>query len=445
MAGAPTRRPPLVGGGLHRSLGLASLTFYGVGLILGAGIYSILGDAAGVAGDALWMSFLLGSLAALLTGLSYAEMATLFPRAGAEYVYLREAWPRLAWLPGTLGWVLVVAGMATAATVALAFAGYARLVVVAPAWLIAGALLLAVAGLNLVGVREASWVNAAFTLVEASGLVALIIVGARQPDFWRVFSTAPHPGVLTGAGLIFFAYLGFEDIANLAEEARDPGRDIPRAILIAVVVSTTLYVLVAAASVALLDPALLAASGSPLADAMRAGAPRLAGALGGVALFATANTALITITAASRLIFGMARGGDAPTIFGSTLPQRGTPGAAILVAGAGALAFLPLGRIALVGGVASLLALLAFAAVNAAVMRLRFTRARDIRPFRVPLSLGGVPIPAVAGLLVVAVLMAQFEAATYGVAAVALAIAFVLQAIPWGGTASDVTKTPVRE
>jgi APA family basic amino acid/polyamine antiporter len=108
-------------GELRRSLGLGGLTFYGIGLILGAGIYSILGEAAGVAGEALWLSFLLASLAALLTGLSYAELATMFPKAGAEYVYLRESWPRTSWLPGTLGWVLVASGVATTATVALAF------------------------------------------------------------------------------------------------------------------------------------------------------------------------------------------------------------------------------------------------------------------------------------------------------------------------------------
>lgn len=128
----PTTEPVLLAapsgaGALQRSLGLGSLTFYGVGVILGAGIYSILGEAAGVAGEALWWSFLLASLAALLTGLSYAELATMFPQAGAEYVYLRAAWPRASWLPGTLGWVLVATGIATTATVALAFAGYASL------------------------------------------------------------------------------------------------------------------------------------------------------------------------------------------------------------------------------------------------------------------------------------------------------------------------------
>ena len=418
-------------GELHRSLGLGSLTFYGIGLILGAGVYSILGEAAGVAGEALWMSFLLGSLAALLTGLSYAELATMFPQAGAEYVYVRAAWPGASWLPGTLGWVLVVAGFATTATVALAFAGYASLFIAFPPWMIAGTLVTVAVAVNVVGVREASWANIVFTLIEAAGLVALIVVGARDPDFGRVFLAAPHVGILGAAALIFFAYLGFEDIANLAEEAKRPARDIPRAILIAVAVSTGLYVLVAAASVALLEPARLATSASPLADAMQVGAPRLVGALGGVALFATANTALITITAASRLLFSMARGGDAPSPLARTLARRKTPAAAIVVAGLGALMFLPLGTIGLVGSVASLLALVAFASVNAVLVRLRFTRPEEERPFRVPLQLGRVPVLAAIGLFVVVVLMMQFEVRAYGIVAVALALAFVVQAVPW--------------
>ena len=418
-------------GELRRSLGLASLTFYGVGLILGAGIYSILGAAAGVAGEAVWQSFLVGSLAALLTGLSYAELATLFPRAGAEYVYLREAWPRLSWMPGTMGWLLAVAGVATTATVAMAFAGYASLFVALPSWVIATALVTASVVVNIVGLTEASWANIVFTLVEAFGLVALILVGARDPDFFNVFLTKPHGGVLVGAGLIFFAYLGFEDIANLAEEAKNPARDIPQAILIAVAVSTILYILVAAASVALLEPARLASSASPLADAMRVGAPEFAGALGGVALFATANTALITITAGSRMLFSMARGGDAPSLLARTHGKHLTPVSAVLVTGLGALLFLPLGGVGLVGSVASALALVAFASVNAALLRLRYTSPHAQRPFIVPLRIGRVALPAALGLVIVGLLLTRFEVRVYMVAVVALAIAFVMQALPW--------------
>jgi APA family basic amino acid/polyamine antiporter len=418
-------------GELRRSLGLGSLTFYGVGVILGAGIYSILGEAAGVAGVALWWSFLLASLAALLTGLSYAELATMFPQAGAEYVYLRVAWPKLLWLPSTLGWVLVATGVATTATVALAFAGYASLFVTLPLWTIAVALVVAMAALNVLGVNEASWANIVFTLVESAGLVALIVVGARDSDFGRVFAAAPHGGVLAGAALIFFAYLGFEEIANLAEEARHPERDLPRAILIAVAVSTALYILVAAASVALLEPVQLAASASPLAEAMQAGAPRLAGALAGVALFATANTALIAMMAASRLLFAMARGGDAPPVLARTLARRKTPAAAILLVAVGALVCLPLGSVGLVGSIASLLALVTFASVNTALMRLRFTHPETKRPFRVPLPLRRVPLPTALGLVVVVVLLTQFAPLVYGIAGAALVLAYIVQAVPW--------------
>jgi amino acid transporter len=356
----------------------------------------------------------------------------MFPKAGAEYVYLREAWPSVGWLPGTVGWVLTAAGVATTATVCLAFAGYASLFVAFPLWLIAVALVAAVVALNIVGVQEASWTNIVFTLIEAGGLVALIMVGARDPDFARVFVTTPHSGVLGGASLIFFAYLGFEELANLAEEAQHPAQDLPRAILIAVALTTLLYILVAVASVALVEPATLAESASPLVDAMGVGAPPLASALGGVALFATANTALITITATSRLLFGMARGGNAPPLLARTLVYRKTPAAAILLVGVGALVFLPLGGVGLVGSVASLLALVAFASVNAALLRLRFTRPEAERPFRVPLQVGRWPVLAVLGLLVVVLLLTQFEGRAYGITTTALTIAFIVQAMPWG-------------
>ena len=162
---------------LRRALGFPSLAFYGIGLILGAGIYSILGEAAGLAGKPLWWAFLLASVTALLTGLSYAELATMHPKAGAEYVYLSEAWPRAAWLRRGVGWTLAGAGAATAATVALAFGGYAGLFVDLAPWIVALVLLFAVGALNVVGVREAAWTNILFTLVEAAGLVALVVAG----------------------------------------------------------------------------------------------------------------------------------------------------------------------------------------------------------------------------------------------------------------------------
>lgn len=415
-------------GELRRSLGLTGLTFYGIGLILGAGIYSILGPAAGIAGDALWMSFLLASVAALLTGLSYAELATMFPRAGAEYVYARAAWPKWTWLPGTLGWLLVLAACSSMAAVAEAFAGYAARVVDLPAWLLAGAVIALAVGINIVGIVEANWANVAFTLIEAGGLVAVIAVGVRSAEMPRVLATPPHGGVLAGASLIFFAYLGFEELANLAEEARDPGRDLPRAILISVAVTTTLYVLVAMAAVALLDPAALASSSSPLAEAMQVGAPRLVAALDAVALFATANTVFITVTATSRLLLSMSRGGDAPALLARTHQRRHTPVPAILVSAIGAALFLTAGGVAIIGSVASLLALAAFAMVDLALIRLRRTQPQASRSFRVPMAVAGIPLPTVLGLAVVVILMTRFPPRVYLIAAIACLTAFAIQA-----------------
>lgn len=398
---------------LRKSLGLGSLSFYGIGLILGAGIYTILGRAAAVAGDALWMSFALGAVVAGLSALSYAELSTMFPRAGAEYEFARRAWGRAWWLAAAVGFAFVVSGTATSATVATAFAGYASSFVELPAWLMAGSLLAAAAALNVLGARESSAVNVVFTLAEVAGLVALVVVGASQPDFGRALGAAPHAGVLAGASLVFFAFLGFEDIANLAEEAKDPHRDVPRAILVALLASTVLYVLVALASVALVAPATLGASDSPLADAMRAGAPRWAGALAGVALFATANTALIALLAASRMLYGMARGGDAPRLFERILASRGTPAWATLAVAIGAGLLLPLGRVEILGSLASLTALLAFSVVNLCVIKLRLDKPDAERPFRVPLSVRNVPVSAVLGTLLAAVLVLRFEPLAY--------------------------------
>lgn len=417
--------------GLRRVLGYGSLTFYGVGLILGAGIYTIIGAAAGVSGASLWLAFLLASAVALLTGLSYCELATMYPRAGAEFVYLGKAWPRAPWLRSAVGWTMALAGAATAATAALAFGGYGSALFPTPGWALALALVVAAGALNVLGVREAGWTNVLFTLVEASGLVALVIVGVREPAFGERLLAGPPAGILAGAGLVFFAFLGFENVANLAEEARDPARDLPRAILTAVAVSTALYVLVALASVALVEPDRLAESRAPLAEAMRAGAPGLAGALGGVALFATANTALISITTASRLLYGIARGGDAPPAFETVMPSRRTPVVGIVAVTLAAALLLPLGRVALVGSVASFLALVAFVSVNAALVRLRRTAPRAKRPFRVPWSVRGWPVLPALGLALCVVVASQLDPLAYLIGAGALLLGVLMGRVRW--------------
>jgi APA family basic amino acid/polyamine antiporter len=382
---------------LDRTLGLGGLTFYGLGIILGAGIYSVLGAAAGLAGSSLWMCFVISGLVALPTALSYAELATTYPQASAEFTYLRRAWPRWPGVGLVTGLLVALSGAATCGTVAIAFAGYLRSFVEIPAMMVAWALLAAATGLNIIGVKESGWVNVVFTLLEAGGLVLFIVLGATTEGFGEAFMTAPSFGVLSGAALVFFSFLGFENIANLAEEAKQPERDLPRAILLSLGVATTLYVLVALAAVALLPAEQLADTQAPLADAARQGSSKLAGALGGIALFATANTALVSMLVASRVIFGIAREGEIPKKLCAVLPRRKTPWVATLAVAAIAAALVPLGNIGDVASLSSFASLLAFASVNVALIVLRYREPDENRPFRVPGAIGKLPLLPLVG------------------------------------------------
>lgn len=426
---------------LKRTLGLPSLLFYGVGVIVGAGIYSIVGAAAGEAGRLLWLAFIFAAIPAALAALNYAELIAMFPRVGGEYVFLRRAAPGRRWVSFAAGFVVAVTNAATAATVSLAFAGYLTLFVEAPAWLSAAGLLVACTAVNVVGIRESAWVTAGCTLIEVLGLALIVGAGVRSGRMGERAFEQPDTGVFAGAALIFFVYTGFEGIANLAEETQRPRVNLPRALLISGAFTTALYVLVGLAAVALVEPQALAESDSPLSTAGAAAADWLAPTLAGIALFSTANTALITLVVASRLLLGMAREGDMPAPLARVLPGRQTPWVAALVMLAAAGCLLPLGEVAIVGSVSSLATLTSFAAVAVAVIVLRKREPQQERPFRIPLAIGWVPVTPVLTIVAVAALMTQFTPAAYFSAAGALATGLALYATRrWWASASNPSR-----
>lgn len=394
---------------LKRALGFPSLTFYGVGLIIGAGIYSVIGAAAGVAGNALWWSFALAALIALLTGLSYAELASAYPQAGAEYVYVGHAFPRHRWAAFVIGCILTVAVAGTAATVSIAFAGYLQLFVRVPSLPAALGVLLAGALINILGIKQASWVNIAFTLIEVAGLVLVIIVAVGAPRFGEAVRVPLSSDILAGAAVIFFVFLGFEEIANLSEEAERPAKDVPRAIFVSLAITTVLYILVAFSVVALTSPPQLAASSFPLATALATVSPAGARALGVMALFSTANTALLAMIAGSRMLFSMARSGQMPAVLSGVLPNRKTPWIAAIVVFAVAAALAPLGDVKVVGSLASLLSIIAFVSVHISLIVLRYREPRRKRPFRVPIRIGRFPLLPAFGVVSAVVLAFHFE------------------------------------
>lgn len=387
-------------GQLRRRIGIVGLTAYGVGTILGAGIYALIGKAAALSGEGLWASFLLAALVAALTGLSYAELATSFPRAGAEFEFVWQAFgsERLAFL---VGWILVLSGTASASTVALGFAGYLHALTGLPLVPAAIVLLLVLSTISFVGIRESTTLNVIFTLIEAGGLLAVIVAATSSDKIAApTFPAQNWSGVVEAAAFVFFAFLGFEDIANVAEETVAPERMIPIAILASVALTAALYVGTAWAALTLTSPSVLSQSSAPLADALAAAwGERGRAVLSVVALFATTNTALLLLIAGTRMIYGMARAGVLPLWLSRVHPHTGTPARAIAFQGLVALAFLPLGGIAILGSLASWAALTAFVAVNAALLWLRRTQPTLRRPFRVPLNLGWVSLPALLGLL----------------------------------------------
>ena len=390
-------------------LGLVPLVFYGIGVIVGAGVYSVIGSAAGMAQQSLWLSFLVGAIVALLTGFSYAELTTSFPSAGAEYRYLKEAMPGSGMVAFVVGLVILIGGAAAAATVAVAFGGYLRTFIDVPEWMAASALLATCTGLNIWGLRESSWANIAFTSVEVAGLILVIAAGATTGRLPAPLTETMTTGVLPAASTVFFVYLGFEKIANMTEEVRNPARNVPIAIFLSLGVTAALYVLVSLAVVVLAAPGELARSEAPLAFAIERAWQGSGVVLSAIAIFSTANTVLISLVAGSRLAYSMGKEREIPAVFAAILPGRDTPWIAAIFVFALSELLLPLGNLQVLAELSSLTALLAFLAVNFALIALRYRLPDQARPFRVPLSIGRMPLPSALAMVSICVLLANFD------------------------------------
>ena len=394
---------------LRETLGLLETTIGGVGIILGAGIYVLVGKVAGEAGNALWISFVMAAAMAAMIGLSYAELASAHPRAGADYEYTRQALgPRAAFV---VGWLIVIGNLVAAAAVALGFGSYLKELLDVNARLAAVGALVIGTVIAFAGIRESVRLAIVGTLIEVAGLVIVIVIGI--PHFGNVDlldAKAGAPGVFSGAALVVFAYIGFEQIATLSEETRDAVVVIPRAILLSVAITTALYLLVALAAVSVLGWEALARADAPLAavaaDEMGA---RASDVLAVIALFSTANTVLLLLVAASRLIYGMASGGSLPRLLAWVHPRVHTPARAIVLALVVSVGFALSGDITLVAGSTNFAVFIGFAAVNISLIVLRYTQPDLPRPFRVPLNIGRMPVLPIFALGLVSFLMANLE------------------------------------
>jgi APA family basic amino acid/polyamine antiporter len=368
--------------GLKRSLSLPLTMFYGLGNILGAGIYVLIGQVVGHAGGFAPLSFLLASLLACLTAFSYAELAARYPLSAGEAVYVQQGLG-LQTLAALVGALIVLAGVVSAATILRGFTGYLQVFVPMPAAPSIVLMVLLLGGLAAWGIAESVRVAALITLVEIAGLLLVLYVAAPVmlttdlvlPDFSPLLESGAWYGIFLGGFLAFYAFIGFEDMVNVAEEVRRPERNLPRAILLALLVATLLYFLVALAAVTTVPGDRLAASDAPLAWLYQYLTGREPVVITLISMFAVINGALIQIIMSSRVCYGMAGRRWLPPVFGQVNARTRTPLFATLVVSVLVLLmalWLPIGTLA---KATSYFLLLVFALVNLSLWRMKRTAA----------------------------------------------------------------------
>ena len=432
---------------LERALGFWSLTAFGVGCTVGAGIFSLTGDvAAHQAGPAVSLAFVLASVACFFAGLCYAEFAALVPISGSAYSY---AYVTLGELPAwIIGWSLVLEWLFSASLVAISWSGYAQaalrdLGVTLPpslarapftldahhhaiatgAWLDlpAVAVVLACTALMLAGTRTSAAVNTAIVLAKVFALIVLVVVGARyvHPANWRPFVPANAgsfgqfgwSGLARGAGILFFAYIGFDGVSTLAEEARNPQRTLPWSLFASLLICTVLYVSVSVVTTGLADYRSLGVA-DPLYFALSAAHVPLGSVkalVSVVALVGLVSVVLASIVGQVRIFYSMARDGLLPPALARVSGAHQTPVSGTLLTGGVAAVIAGVVPLGTLGELISLGTLLAFAMVCVGVLVLRRIDPGAQRPFRTP----WVPLVPAAGFASCVALMLSLPGATW--------------------------------
>jgi amino acid transporter len=375
---------------LRQTLGGWQVLLYGLGSMLGAGIYALIGKAAEGLGNAVWLAFLAAMCGAMLTGLSYACIGGRYARAGGA-AYVTQRGLGRPWLSYVVGIAVMMSGLTSMATGAQAIIGQVRELA---GWDLGDGTvkLLAIGIVTLVGcviyrgIRESMWLNVVCTVVETAGLLFIIVVGVRfwgGVDYLETPADTPAGGsgsglslalVMHGAILTFFSFMGFEDILNVSEEVKDPRRNVPFGLIGAIVLATAIYLAVAVTAVSVVPWRELAASDAPLMQVARRAAPwftGIEGVYGVITVFAIGNTALLNYIMGSRLLYGMSRQGLLPAVLGKVHPVRRSPHVAIVVLLAIVSALILSGGVKQLAESTVLLLLAVFTVVNVALCVLK--------------------------------------------------------------------------
>jgi amino acid transporter len=377
------------------------LLLFIVGDILGTGIYALTGQVAKQVGGVVWLPFVVAFVVAMITAFSYLELVTKYPKAAGAALYTHKAFG-IHFVTFIVAFAVMCSGITSASTASRAFAANMsnafglNLAGGIGITLVGLAFMALVAAINFRGVGESVKFNVLLTCVELTGLLIIIFiglaaVGAGQGDVSRViqFKTAADGGafwpVIAATTLAFFAMVGFEDSVNMAEECKDPIRHFPKVLLAGLVITGVIYVLVSISAITLVSPEELGEGETPLLKVVQAGAPSFPLEIFGIiTMFAVANSALINMLMASRLVYGMSREHVLPAALGKVHATRRTPYLAIgftTLLAFGLITFV--GEVPALGGTTALLLLCVFTVVNIAVLVLRRDPV-DHKHFRTP-------------------------------------------------------------
>lgn len=384
---------------LKRTLGLAECVFFGVGSILGAGIYTLIGKVAGWSGNMIWLAFLVASFTALCTAFSYAELSALYPKAGGEYVYAKKAFGRKTGI--FLGAIISINGIVSGATVSLGFAGYLNKFIELPELVASLGIIVLIFIVNISGIRQSSVINVIFTLIEAGGLIFVIVAAA--PSIGEVnYLQAPEEGLnglFIAAALAYFAYIGFEDIVKLSEEARNPEKTIPKALFITSAIVACMYILIAICTVSVIPATELGESESPLADVIGKDFGNTGiMIISGIALFSTSNTILSNMIGSSRVLLDMGKDNKLLKKLAYVSPKRKTPFASLVLILIVMAGFALIGDIEIIARIATIFIFITFIVINLAVIVLRKKDKTTKRPYRIPLNISNIPVFSILGI-----------------------------------------------
>jgi len=421
---------------LHRAIGPRLLLFMVIGDMLGTGIYALTGDVAGVVGGAAWLAFGGAFAVAMFTATSYLELVGKYPHAAGAALYAQRAF-NSRFLTFVVGFAVMCSALTSVGAASRTFAGYFQELAAAPLVLLVPVFIIGLALINYRGVAESVKVNVVMTCIELAGLVIVIAIGAwalthgvgtASHAFEFNAGADPFALVVSGAGLAFFAIIGFEDSVNMVEETENPQRDFRHAFFIGITITGVVYMLVAFFTTALVPIEILRDSNQDLLEVVRIGAPWFPLVLfSAIAMVAVSNTSLINLMMSSRLLYGMSREKAIPPVFGVVHALRRTPWVAIVATTVIALLLASWSGVRTLGGTTALLLLCVFALVNVAVLVLRKQTVAHAH-YRAPTA---CPVLGLISCAYLASPLTGRDPAQYRVAGVLLLLGLALFGINW--------------